>query len=101
MLSDVLAFAIKCYTSCIRSMSRRITQRELRNGSAAVLHDVQAGETVTVTRNGTPIAELRPVSPRRFGPRAALANARVQAPRVDFGRLRSDLDAVASPFIDE
>jgi prevent-host-death family protein len=82
-------------------MSRRITQRELRNDSAAVLRDVQAGETLTVTRNGTPIAELRPVSPRRFVPRAAIANARARAARVVFGRLRSDLDAVASPFIDE
>lgn len=82
-------------------MSRRITQRELRNDSAAVLRDVQAGETVTVTRKGTPIPELRPVSPRRLVPRAALANARARAPRADFGRLRSDLDAVASPFIDE
>jgi hypothetical protein len=36
-----------------------------------------------------------------FVPRAAIANARARAARVDFGRLRSDLDAVASPFIDE
>lgn len=96
------ALATKRYRSyTLRIMSRRITQRELRNDSAAVLRDVQAGETVTVTRNGTPIAELRPVSPRRFVPRAAIANARARTPRVDFRRLRSDLDAVASPFIDE
>jgi prevent-host-death family protein len=96
------ALATKRYRRyTLRIMSRRITQRELRNDSAAVLRDVQAGETVTVTRNGTPIAELRPVSPRRFVPRAAIANARARALRVDFGRLRSDLDAVASPFVDE
>jgi prevent-host-death family protein len=53
-------------------MSRSITQRELRNDSAAVLRDVQAGETVTVTRNDTPIAELRPVFPRRFAPRSRM-----------------------------
>jgi prevent-host-death family protein len=82
-------------------MSRRITQRELRNDSAAVLRDVQAGQTVTVTRNGTPIAELRPVSPRQFVPRAAIANAQIRAPRIDLDRLRADLDAVASPLIDE
>ncbi len=82
-------------------MSRRITQRELRNDSGAVLRDVQAGETVTVTRNGTPIAELRPISPRRFVPRAAIAYARSRAPRVDFARLRADLDAVAKPLTDE
>jgi prevent-host-death family protein len=82
-------------------MSRRITQRELRNDSAAVLRDVQAGQTITVTRNGTPIAELRPVSPRTFVPRAAIAAARARAPRVDFHRLRADLDAVVNPFVDE
>jgi prevent-host-death family protein len=79
-------------------MSRTITQRELRNDSAAVLRDVQRGAIITVTRNGTPIAELRPVSPRQFVPRAAIANAQSRAPRVDLARLRADLDAVVSPF---
>ncbi|MGH8935407.1 MAG: type II toxin-antitoxin system Phd/YefM family antitoxin, partial [Acidimicrobiia bacterium] len=40
-------------------MSRVITQRELRNDSAAVLREVQAGQTIIVTRNGVPVAELR------------------------------------------
>jgi prevent-host-death family protein len=42
-----------------------ISQRELRNGSAAVMDAVEAGETFHVTRNGVEIAELRPLSPRR------------------------------------
>ena len=33
---------------------RTITQRELRNESAAILRDVQAGQSIIVTRNGTP-----------------------------------------------
>jgi prevent-host-death family protein len=81
-------------------MKRVITQRELRNDSAAVLRDVQAGQTVIVTRNGMPVAELRPLSPRRFVPRAALAAAAPRAPRVDFVRLRADLDAVVDPAAD-
>jgi prevent-host-death family protein len=81
-------------------MKRVITQRELRNDSAAVLRDVQAGQTVTVTRNGMPVAELRPLSPRRFVPRAALAAAAPRAPRVDFARLRADLDAIVDPAAD-
>jgi prevent-host-death family protein len=81
-------------------MKRVITQRELRNDSAAVLRDVQAGQTVTVTRNGMPVAELRPLSPRRFVPRAALAAAAPRAPRVDIARLRADLDAVVDPAAD-
>jgi prevent-host-death family protein len=45
-------------------MNRKITQRELRNQSAAVLREVEAGRTIVVTRNGTPVAELRPIRPR-------------------------------------
>jgi prevent-host-death family protein len=81
-------------------MKRVITQRELRNDSAAVLRDVQAGQTVTVTRNGMPVAELRPLSPRRFVPRAALAVAAPRAPRIDLARFRADLDAVVDPAAD-
>ncbi len=78
------------------SSQRAITQRELRNDSGAVLRDVQAGETVTVTRNGTPVAELRPLPPRRrFVPREVIAAAAHTAPRVDADRFRADLDAVA------
>ena len=71
-----------------------MTQRQLRNESAAVLREVQAGQTVIVTRNGVPVAELRPVPPRRFVPRAVIADAARRAARVDANRLRADLDAV-------
>ncbi len=81
-------------------MSRIITQRELRNESAAVLREVQAGQTVIVTRNGTPIAELRPIQPRRFVPRAAIVQAAAQAPHIDAGRFRTDLDAVIDQSVD-
>jgi prevent-host-death family protein len=81
-------------------MGRIITQRELRNDSAAVLREVQAGQTLIVTRNGVPVAELRPVPPRRFVPRAVIADAAHRAPRVDARRLRDDLDAVADQSVD-
>jgi prevent-host-death family protein len=82
-------------------MARTVTQRQLRNDSAAVLRDVQAGETITVMRNGTPIAELRPIPPRRFVPRSTIAQAARRAPRVSYDRLRADLDAVADPLTHE
>ncbi len=82
-------------------MSRTISQRELRNDSAAVLREVQAGQTITVTRNGMPIAELRPLPPRRFVARAAIASAAPRAARVDLARLRADLDAVVDPLTHE
>jgi prevent-host-death family protein len=75
-------------------MNRTITQRELRNDSGAVLREVQAGRTLIVTRNGVPVAELRPVPPRRFVPRAVIADAARRAPRVDAARFRADLDTV-------
>lgn len=81
-------------------MGRTITQRELRNESGAVLREVQAGQTIVITRNGMPVAELRPIPPRRFVPRAVIAGARRQAPRIDAGRLRVELDAIVDPSID-
>ena len=79
---------------------RTITQRQLRNDSGAILRQVQAGEHLTITRNGTPVAELRPVSPRRFVPRDVIAAAAAGAPRIDADRFRADLDTVANPLID-
>lgn len=81
-------------------MSRIITQRELRNDSAAVLREVQTGQTLIVTRNGNPVAELRPIQPRRFVPRTVIAEAVAHAPRIDATRFRADLDAVISPSLD-
>lgn len=74
-------------------MSRRVSQRDLRNDTAGVLRDVERGETVIVTRNGTPVAELRTLRPRQFVPREVIAAAAKGAPRVDYARFRSDLEA--------
>ena len=71
---------------------RTITQRQLRNESAAILRDVQSGQRMIVTRNGTPVAELRPVSSRRFLPRSAIAEAAATAPRIDAGRFDAFVD---------
>lgn len=38
-----------------------VPTRELRNDTAGVLRRVQAGEPVTITVNGRPVAELVPV----------------------------------------
>ncbi|GIW39478.1 MAG: hypothetical protein KatS3mg076_0055 [Candidatus Binatia bacterium] len=81
-------------------MPRFVTQRELRNNSGAILRAVQAGETVVVTRNGVPVAELRPLSPRRFVPRSVLARARSRAPRIDAARFRADVDRLVDNSVD-
>lgn len=82
-------------------MSRYVTQREFRNQSAEILRDVQSGETLIVTRNGTPVAELRPIQPKRFVSRSALIAARGKAPHIDYARFRADLDAVVDQVPDE
>jgi prevent-host-death family protein len=82
-------------------MSRIINQRELRNQSAAVLREVEAGETIVVARNGTPVAELRPIRARRFVLRATLVAGASRAPRIDARRFRADLDAVIDQRLDD
>jgi prevent-host-death family protein len=88
----------KRYDACVKS--RTITQRELRNDSGAILREVEAGRTVIVSRNGTPVGELRPIRRRRFVSRAAIADAAATAVRIDAGRFRADIDAVVDPHAD-
>jgi prevent-host-death family protein len=77
-------------------MVKIIPQRELRNNNATVIEAVQAGETFVVTRNGEPVAELRPV---RAGRRTFVSREQVEAlaaagVRIDRHRFREDLDRV-------
>ena len=75
-------------------MAKEISQRELRNDSGAVLRAVESGEEFVVTRNGTPLAELRPLRRRRFVGRAELvASSRHLAP-IDAETFRADVDSV-------
>ncbi|WAL73154.1 PhdYeFM domain-containing protein [Kitasatospora sp. YST-16] len=72
---------------------KTITQRELAARSKAVLDDVEAGETYHVTRNGTEIAEVRPLgSRRRFVPVDELRRKWGGAPAVDAARMRAEAD---------
>lgn len=77
-------------------MTKIIAQRELRNQNAKVIEAVTAGQTFIVTRNGEPVAELRPLRSgrRTFISReevAVLASANV---RIDRDQFRADLDDV-------
>lgn len=47
-------------------MSARIAQRELRNRSGDVLRRAEAGELITITVNGRPVAQLGPIPRRQF-----------------------------------
>ncbi len=77
-------------------MAKIIAQRELRNENAKVIEAVAAGESFVVTRNGEPVAELRPL---RAGRRAFISRDEVAAlaaadVRIDRHQFRADLDQV-------
>ncbi len=75
-------------------MARTIAQRELRNENAKVIEAVTAGETFVVTRNGEPVAELRPLRAgrRSFVSRDEVAALATAAVRIDHRQFRADLD---------
>lgn len=78
-----------------------IAARELRNRTADVLRRVQAGEQITITSRGRPVAELTPVQPERRRPisRAELVR-RIHRSQADFG-LRQDLAVLAGDTTDD
>jgi prevent-host-death family protein len=69
-----------------------ISQRELRNNSAAVMDAVEAGETYHVTRNGIPVAEVRPLSRRRRLSAEELVARHKKLPKVDYSHMRREAD---------
>lgn len=75
-----------------------MTIRELRHRGGAVIDRLGPGEAVTVTRDGTPVAELR-----RLGQRALsteeLIERRKNLPRIDYDELRADIDAIIDPWL--
>jgi prevent-host-death family protein len=70
-----------------------VSVRELRNHGGDVLDRVLAGESLTVTRSGQPVAELRPLA-RTAAPLTVLISRWARLPRVDPDALRADIDAV-------
>ena len=67
--------------------------RELRNHGGRVLDRVAAGERVTITRDGKPVARLEPVARGRLTA-AALVERFRRLPAVSPKRLRADVDAI-------
>jgi len=75
-------------------MSRRITQRELRNDSGRIMRALDKGKSFVVTRNGVPVGELIPLRQRVFVPPDVALTAFAGAPPVAGARFRKDVDAV-------
>ena len=87
--------ALLCYA---RAMATPLSQRELRNDSGAIMRRVQQGERFTVTRNGTPVADLVPHNesgpdrPPRFVPVAQIAAGTSQLPSWDTAQFSRELE---------
>ena len=75
-----------------------VTIRELRNHGGEVIDRVTAGETLTVTRNGKPVAELRPL-PRPPLSTDELIRRWQRLPHVSPEKLRRDIDDLIDPTL--
>ncbi|HSZ70093.1 MAG TPA: type II toxin-antitoxin system prevent-host-death family antitoxin [Solirubrobacteraceae bacterium] len=78
-------------------MAREITQRQLRNDSGEIMRELDRGESFIVTRNGTPVGELRPLRRRRFVPAEVAIAAFSGVGSIDHRQFRADIDR----FVDQ
>lgn len=72
--------------------------RELRNQGGRVLDRVLAGERVTITRDGEPVAELIPIRRRPLSAAALVERFRLLPP-MDPAQFRADIDAIIDPSL--
>jgi prevent-host-death family protein len=70
-----------------------VSIRDLRNHGGEVIDRVAAGERVTVTRDGRPVAELRPLARQAVSARV-LKRRWARLPAMDPDTFRRDLDQV-------
>ena len=70
-----------------------VSVRDLRNYGGQVLDSVEKGEPVIVTRDGKPVAELRPLSGPGLSAQALLDRWK-NVPGIDGAALRADIAEV-------
>jgi prevent-host-death family protein len=75
-----------------------ISVRELRNHGGRVLQRVARGEHLTITLDGKPVAELRPLPDRSVSTKMLLRRWR-SLPRVHAGSMRADIDREMDPTL--
>ena len=69
-----------------------VSIRDLRNHGGDVVDRVSRGESVTVTRDGKPVAQIRPLRAPALSGRALLDHWH-RLPALDPMKLRADVDA--------
>jgi prevent-host-death family protein len=88
-------------------VARVIPQRELRNQNARIMDAVAAGESFVITRNGEPVAELRPFAethrqaPRRFVPKDEVDAALRPLGPGHFKEWLAELDELVDQTLDD
>ena len=70
-----------------------VTVGDLRNHGGEVFERVERGETMVVTRDGRPVAELRPLRRPSVDPGELIRRGR-HLPHVDAGTLGADINAL-------
>jgi len=80
-------------------MANEITQWDLRNNSGDVMRGLDQGDTYTVTRNGIPVGELRPIRSNKFVRTDILQSVFSNLETIDFDQFRDDLDSVIDPYV--
>jgi prevent-host-death family protein len=75
-----------------------VSIRELRNHGGEVVDRAQRGERLTITRDGTPVAQLVAL-PRSPAPLDELRRRWAKLPDVDPAALRRDIDDVLDPWL--
>jgi len=78
----------------VNSMTRKLTQRELRRHSGKILRALDGGDDFIVTRKGRPVGELRPIQrqKRTFIPKEEFLALFEGAPHIDYDQFRADID---------
>ncbi|MGH9063483.1 MAG: type II toxin-antitoxin system Phd/YefM family antitoxin [Acidimicrobiales bacterium] len=75
-----------------------VSIRDLRNHVGEIVDRAATGESITITRGGKPVAELRAIGRRPLPAEVLVARWR-RLPVADFDRLRTDIDSAADPTL--
>jgi prevent-host-death family protein len=75
-----------------------VTIRELRNHGGEVVDRAARGEEIIITRDGKPVAELRPLRRQPLAAEALLTRWH-RLPPVDYRTMRAELDQVLDPAL--
>jgi|GEM_PF-125929 len=86
-----------CITRDTLPQMADVTIRELRNHGGDVVDRAARGEQITITRAGTPVAELRALRPPLSAD--ALIDRWRRLPVIDPAALRQDIDRVLDPSL--